>query len=174
MASVTEKHALRGLSACTLDPITDPRWAELLRVAPSASVFHHPAWLALVRDTYRYPMNAVCVQDRAGALVAGLPIATVRSRLTGTRLVSVPFSDLCGPLLCAAEHESALMAAIDAERRRASLRLEVHAELPGLPDGAPWERFYHHVVPLEGGIDEVRRRMSSKKRAGAARSSRQG
>jgi CelD/BcsL family acetyltransferase involved in cellulose biosynthesis len=157
-----------------VDPITDSRWSELVASAPDGGVFHDPRWLGLVRDTYRYPMHAVCLEDRAGQLVAGLPIATVSSRFTGTRLVSLPFSDLCPPLARDPGHHAALMAALDAERRQAGLPLEIHAPVPELPGGAPSERFYHHVVPLEGGLDAVLGRMASSKRRAAAKARKQG
>jgi CelD/BcsL family acetyltransferase involved in cellulose biosynthesis len=157
-----------------VDPIVDRRWAELVERAPDAGVFHHPLWLALLHDSYRYPMMAVCLQDAGGELVAGLPIATVRSRLTGTRLVSVPFSDTCRPILGVPDHEDELLAAVEAERQRVGLRLEVHADVPRLPGGCASERFYHHVVPLDGGPATVRKRMAQSKRTGASRARRQG
>lgn len=164
----------RRTRARVIDPVADRRWAELVARAPNAGVFHQPLWLALIRDCYRYPMTAVCLEDAAGGLVAGLPIATVRSRLTGTRLVSVPFSDVCGPVLGAPEHEAELLAALDAERERRGLKLEVHAELPRLPGSAASERFYQHVVPLEGGSEAVHKRVAQSKRRAAAKGRRHG
>jgi CelD/BcsL family acetyltransferase involved in cellulose biosynthesis len=140
---------------CVVDPVGDPRWSVLVERLPDAGIFHHPLWLALLRDCYRYPMTAVCVTGDDGELLAGLPIATVASRLTGTRLVSVPFSDVCGPIVGTREHEQELLAAVDRERRRLGLALEIHAEVASLPGGGPSDRFYHHVVPLDGGPDLV-------------------
>ena len=150
--------------------MADPRWAELVDGAPDACVFHHPLWLALLRDCYGYGMAAACLAGTDGKLVAGLPIATVRSRLTGTRLVSVPFSDVCGPITGADDERAIeLIAAVDAERRRLGLKLEIHAEVPSLPDGAPSDRFYHHVVSLDGGVEAVlRQQVKQPKRRGAS------
>lgn len=140
---------------CVLDPVTDQRWSRLVARAPNARVFHHPLWLALLHDRYRYPMSAVCVAGTDGELVAGLPIARVQSRLTGTRLVSLPFSDLCGPISTAPDHYERLLAATDSECRRLGLGLVIHDEIPALPGGAASERFVHHVVPLEAGSATV-------------------
>ena len=85
------------MTVAYLDPLADPRWAAFVRCAPEADVFHHPAWLSLLHEHYRYPMQALCVLEH-GEIVAGLPLARVESRLTGRRLVAVPFSDRCVPL----------------------------------------------------------------------------
>jgi CelD/BcsL family acetyltransferase involved in cellulose biosynthesis len=162
------------LGACGVDPLSDPRWAELVEWAPRASVFHHPLWLSLLSECYRYPIVAVCLQEPGGRLVAGLPIATVRSRLTGTRLVSVPFSDVCPPIVDSDAQERALLAAVDAERTRCALPLEVHAEVPSLPGGATSESFYRHLIPLEGGRDDVLRRVAQPKRRAASKADKLG
>src|SRR5205085_1046092 len=154
---------------CLLDPVVDPRWLHLIERSDESGIFHHPLWLGLLRRAYRYPMHAVCMRDDAGELVAGLPIATVRSRLTGERLVSVPFSDLCGPIARTEQSREELLAAVDAERRRLGLSLEVHAEVASLPGSGASERFYHHAVELGDGVEAVLRRVRQPKRRAAAR-----
>jgi CelD/BcsL family acetyltransferase involved in cellulose biosynthesis len=168
--SVSQHGRFLPVGSCVVDPVEDRRWSELVKRSPDASVFHHPLWLALLRDSYRYSMTAVCVAPAGGEFVAGLPIATVRSRLTGTRLVSVPFSDICGPIAGTGEQQRELLAAVDDERRRRGFGLEIHAEVPLLPGGAPSDRFYHHVVPLDGGVDVVLgKQVKQSKRRGASR-----
>ena len=174
-SSVGQRVAVSSLQRCALDPVRDVRWSELIERAPAASVFHHRRWLGLLGARYGYEMTAVCLAGQDGELVGGLPIAVVRSRLTGARLVSVPFSDVCGPITIKPEDETELLAAVDAERRRLGLPLEVHADVPSLPEGSATDRFFHHVVPLDGGVDEVlRTRVSASKRRGAARARRLG
>jgi hypothetical protein len=72
-----------------LDPLTDPRWEAFVTAASDALVFHHPAWLELVRDQYGYDLRAWALVE-GDRVVGGLPVARVRSRLTGTRLVAEP------------------------------------------------------------------------------------
>ena len=159
--------------ACVLDPVVDRRWARLVERAHNAVVFHHPLWLGLLQQRYRYPMRAVCLAGADGEALAGLPIATVKSRLTGTRLVSVPFSDVCGPIAADDDLVRELLLAVDDERRWLGLPLEVHADVDTLPGGCPSERFIHHVVPLDGGTDIILgKRVSPPKRRGAARARR--
>ena len=82
-----------------IDPLKDSRWDELLKSHPDASLFHSTAWLEALRRTYGYaPM--VCTTTGPGKpLENGIPFCRVESWLTGHRLVSLPFSDYCAPLV---------------------------------------------------------------------------
>jgi CelD/BcsL family acetyltransferase involved in cellulose biosynthesis len=161
-----------------LDPIADPRWAELVDRAPDATVFHHPAWLRLLRDTYRYELTACCVEDADGTLAAGLPIAAVASRLTGRRLVALPFSDLCPPLIApgaAPEAGHALAGALDTLRRRRGVALEVRGTGGALTGAPPGDRFHHHLLALEPDVAAVERRFAKPQAArGVRRAIREG
>jgi CelD/BcsL family acetyltransferase involved in cellulose biosynthesis len=144
-----------------LDPLADARWDGLIAHAPDATVFHHPAWLRLLRDTYRYELTACGVGDN-GALVAGLPIAEVSSRLTGRRLVALPFSDLCPPLVApgAPGAGPALTGALDAFRRERGVALEVRGTGGALAGAPPGDRFHHHLLALEPDVAAVERRFA--------------
>ncbi len=96
-------------------------------------------------------MQAWTVLD-GDEIVGGLPVARVDSRLTGRRLVALPFCDVCGPLFAADADPAvrpALLDAITAERRRAGVPLDVHEEIGGLSDASRSRRFLHHVVALD-------------------------
>lgn len=104
--------------ACeTVDPLRDERWQRLVHSSPEGRIFHHREWLALLHEQYRYPVHAHCVSD-AGEILAGLPLAYVRSALRGRRLVAVPFSDACAPLHAGSGHAGRGRA----DLRRADLR----------------------------------------------------
>lgn len=142
-----------------IDPIADPEWLALVESSPSAEVFHHPAWLALLRDQYGYGIEACCVGNGEG-IEAGIPVARVESRLTGRRLVAIPFSDVCAPALAADADAGALDAlgpALAAEARRTGLDLTVHGPLPGAPDAHVEGAFVRHLLPLAANVAEVER-----------------
>jgi CelD/BcsL family acetyltransferase involved in cellulose biosynthesis len=161
-----------------LDPLTDPRWGDLVEHAPGGSVFHHPAWLALLHATYRYEMLACCVGGGSDDLLAGLPVATVASRITGRRLVALPFSDLCPPLVdgrASAAAPAALAAALGELQRSRGMPLEVRGTGEVLEWAPPGERFHHHVLALERDVEAVRRRFAkSQVMRGVRRAQREG
>ena len=139
-----------------MDPLADPRWLELVRRAPGATIFHHPAWLRLLRDPYRYELSACVVGG------GGLPIAAV----TGRRLVALPFSDLCPPLGATPE----LVRALDDFRGDRPLEIRGNLE-----DAAPGERFHHHLLALEPDVEAVVRRFArSQTLRGVRRAQREG
>src|ERR1041385_1155794 len=140
-----------------LDPIEDRRWGEFVAGAPRASIFHHPSWLALLREQYGYRMLACCVIDPDGQVRAGLPLALVSSRLTGRRLVALPFSDVCTPL-SEDGAERRLDDVLDELRLSLGVELRVHGPLARI--GRPGAAYHHHLVRLEADVDAVRRRFT--------------
>ena len=145
-----------------LDPLNDPRWRALVDTASGPSVFAHPDWLALLGRRYRYGMSALCVTDN-GEIQLGLPLARVESRLTGKRLVAVPFTDTCPVVrrdgVNGAGSQLLAQALVD-ERRRTGLDIEVREELPGVPGGHVVPRFLTHRLALEADADAVLARTS--------------
>jgi hypothetical protein len=81
-----------------IDPNSDPRWQAFLASHPDARVFHTSGWLEALRRTYGYEPVVYTAAEPGQRLVNGIPFCRIRSRLTGQRLVSVPFSDHCQPL----------------------------------------------------------------------------
>jgi CelD/BcsL family acetyltransferase involved in cellulose biosynthesis len=162
MSAVTRSpFAAAVLTPVTVDPVRDPRWQRLIDRAPEASAFHHPAWLRLLQAQYRYPLTASCVAAPDGRLLAGLPIAAIGSRITGRRLVALPFSDICEPLVDPAappEASAALARALDAACRSHGVGLEVRGGGRVLADAAPGARFHHHRLALAGDVGAVVRR----------------
>lgn len=162
----------------TIHPLADPRWAELVAASDGALPFHHPAWLRLLHEQYGYELIACCAEAPNGDLTGGLPLARIDSRLTGSRLVALPFSDLCPPLEVAGAPggtAATVLDALEAERLRRGLEVEVRAALPASAGARPGARFLHHVVPLERDVDAVARRFSkSQVRRGIAKARREG
>ncbi len=82
-----------------LDPLVDSRWDELVARHPSASVFHQRGWLEALAHTYGYEPYVLTTTPAGEPLKNGIAVCRVSSWITGTRLVSLPFSDHCEPLL---------------------------------------------------------------------------
>lgn len=85
-----------------LDP-QDPRWFDFIQSREDAVIFHHPAWIKTLAQTYQYHPFILAACDDHGKILAGLPVMEVNSWLTGRRWVSLPFSDYCNPLALKSE-----------------------------------------------------------------------
>lgn len=82
-----------------VDPLTDLRYPELLQTHRAACVFHTLGWLEALRHTYGYQPVVFTMSAPKSHLTNGVVLCHVRSWLTGTRLVSLPFADHCELLL---------------------------------------------------------------------------
>jgi len=82
-----------------INPLLDKRWDELVARHPKASVFHQRGWLEGLARTYGYEPSVLTTAAPGEALKDGIALCRISSWVTGTRLVSLPFSDHCEPLL---------------------------------------------------------------------------
>src|SRR6478736_10413193 len=96
-----EKTAQRGgpsLSASLMNPLVDREWDDAISAHPDATIFHSTAWARVLVDTYGH-RPCYAQMSLNGNLLALIPIMEVKSVLTKTRGVCLPFSDYCAPLL---------------------------------------------------------------------------
>ena len=100
------------MSVYEIDPLRDPRWPQLLQSSVAASVFHTRGWLEALQRTYDYEPVAYTTSPPGADLANGWVFCRVRSWLTGNRLVSLPFSDHCDPLVQKLEHYEELSHAL--------------------------------------------------------------
>ena len=135
---------------------TDAEWLTFAKRHPQATAFHHPAWTSVLADAYGFEPGVFALRSIEGDVVAGLPFVRVRSRLTGSRLVALPFTDH-SPALCAPGWDIAMGEAIRSWAKEEG-PLEVHARLP-LEDGHWVSAGVRHVMPL-GDRETVWKRLS--------------
>jgi lipid II:glycine glycyltransferase (peptidoglycan interpeptide bridge formation enzyme) len=100
-----------------IEPLKDRRWDEFVQRHPRASVFHSSAWLGALSRTYGYKPIAYTTSPAGQKLESGMVLCRVESWLTGRRLVSLPFSDHCDPLVDTPEDLAAITAALERESR---------------------------------------------------------
>jgi CelD/BcsL family acetyltransferase involved in cellulose biosynthesis len=81
----------------TIVPHTDPLWEQLVNKRHS-DVFHSPAWLRVLVDTYGFDVRANVLVNDAGEAVAGLAYTHLRDPM-GDRVAALPFCDFSDPLV---------------------------------------------------------------------------
>jgi CelD/BcsL family acetyltransferase involved in cellulose biosynthesis len=77
--------------------IADPAVTALLNDDPRVGVFSSPPWFEVLADTYGFDIRASVIRH-GDAVVGVLPYCHLRD-IRGERIVSVPFSDFCDPLV---------------------------------------------------------------------------
>jgi FemAB-related protein (PEP-CTERM system-associated) len=103
--------------------------------AADSTFFHRHAWRDLLCAQLGFGDEYLCAL-RADRLVGLLPLVSVRSRLFGSSLTSLPFCSYAGPLAEDADAESALIDA--AVQRGISLQVQ-RVELRGLRAFRPFD-----------------------------------
>ncbi len=142
-----------------LDPLTDTRWSGFVESHPSASLFHSRGWLEALRRTYGFQPACLTTSPPESPLKNGLVFCRVRSWITGSRLVSLPFSDHCEPLV---DEPADLTHLLDGLRQRTVNGGYKYAELRSLSlpaaapsDFQPSRSFCFHSLDLRPGVGEV-------------------
>jgi Acetyltransferase (GNAT) domain len=147
-----------------LDPTHDRRWADLVDRHPRSSVFHTPDWLRALRRTYGYEPTVFTTSPPTGPLRNGLVFCRINSWLTGSRLVSLPFSDHCEPLYDSQEDLDFLIrylqSTVEQENWRYLEVRQVNGSQSIIPKDALLAATYRlHVLDLRPNLDEVLRRL---------------
>jgi CelD/BcsL family acetyltransferase involved in cellulose biosynthesis len=137
-----------GVEIELIDPREDAGWDREAFSHPEATLFHSGAWARVLAATYGHRPR-YCRFTRGGSLLALVPMMELRSPLSGRRGVSLPFTDLCEPLLFAEtgpEPLTGLLAGIARERGWK------YFELRGGPlrrqSATPAVAFYGHSLNL--------------------------
>lgn len=105
-----------------LDPLTDSRWKEFISSDGRSSVFHSTGWLKALQTTYGYEPVVFTGAASDRILTNAVVFCRVKSWLTGKRLVSLPFSDHCEPLVDNAAQLHALLAPAQLELREGRIK----------------------------------------------------
>ncbi len=81
-----------------INPLKLTDWDELIQTHPSTTFFHSSHWARVLHSTYGYKLLYFTVRDNSN-LTAIIPLMEIDSFLTGKRGVSLPFTDVCEPLI---------------------------------------------------------------------------
>jgi len=145
----------------TVDPLADDRWLELIARHPSASVFHTRGWLAALKANYGYGPVAFTTSAPSEPLSNALLFCNVMSWLTGSRLVSLPFSDNCEPLVETEQQFTTLCAFADSYRAERGWKyVEMRSANPALDFSScfrPATTYHLHRLDLRPSLDALRK-----------------
>lgn len=144
-----------------IDPTKDSRWDALVREHPNASIFHSVGWLQALKGTYGYDPVAFTTSPPTGDLKNGVVFCRVRSWLTGSRLVSLPFSDHCEPLCDSPEDLAFLIRYLQTALEHQNWKyLEIrslsHLSSISDADGSrPALHYFLHVLDIRRDLEQV-------------------
>jgi hypothetical protein len=142
-----------------IDPLADLRWTEFVQRHPKSSVFHTPSWLDALRLTYGYSPMVFTTSPPGADLTNGLLLCRVGTWFTRDRLVSLPFSDHCDPLV---DNPSELKSILDNLcnnlRNKRWQYIELRPLTWSFPDSGSFrsgKKFYLHTLDLSPSLEEL-------------------
>lgn len=155
---------MRGLflAVYTLNPLHDSRWNDFIEEHPRASVFHTPGWLQALHRTYGYEPVVYTTSSPGERLRNGIPFCLIRSWLTGDRIVSLPFTDHCEPLVDGLEDGKEILDSLQRTLGTEKLKyLELRPRHASPLTEATMQRntlFCLHELDLAAPLDEIFKR----------------
>ena len=150
------------MNVMNVNPLSDTRWQELVNQHQS-SVFHSPAWIRVLTETYGFDTQALIALNGTGEPQAGIAYCRV-DEVVDPRIVSLPFSDFCDPLVHSMNEWHCLTNKMLAEECLIKLRT-LHSQLPlvderfALVNRAKW-----HSVDLRPDLDIIWNTLNSSAR----------
>jgi len=94
-----------------LEPESYEDWDEFVLSHNLGNIYDTTLWKEVLEETFQHitAKNLVLTRKDTGQIKAALPLYQVKSWLTGSRLVSVPFGTLCDPLVSSNEESRMLL-----------------------------------------------------------------
>jgi hypothetical protein len=146
-----------------LNPLLDRRWDDLIACHPKSSAFHRRSWLQALACTYGYEPLVLTSSPAGTPLKNGVVLCRVSSWITGNRLVSLPFSDHCEPLLDGLDESEEFANWLRAEcDRRHQRYVEVRPLLGDENAGfglQPYRSYWFHELDLRPNLEQIYRRL---------------
>src|ERR1700733_4321760 len=150
------------MTLCFTNPLTDPRWNDLVSRHDRASAFHQRGWLEALSRTYGYDALALTTAADGKAMQDALVFCRVSSWITGTRLVSLPFADHCEPLVHDQPELAEFLNRLQSERTPQKWRyIEIRplSQMAEQSDMQPSRSYCFHELDLSPSLDDIFRGM---------------
>ncbi|HKV64643.1 MAG TPA: GNAT family N-acetyltransferase [Candidatus Acidoferrum sp.] len=155
-----------------VDPRSDLLWRKLVEEA-SSGVFHSPDWIQVLTDTYGWEAHAYVILDDRGEPCAGIPFCRITDML-GERIVALPFSDYCDPIVNDANAWRNLVDQLLPEHLPITVRC-LHNDLPLADERfALFKQAKWHGLDLQGESDVIWKGMHDSTQRAIRKSQREG
>ncbi len=143
------------------DPSTHPGWDTFVSSHREGSIYHSSRWNEVLRKTYGYDPRYFILEDSFHTVKAGIPLMVVRTSFGRKKLVCLPFTPYCNPLVEKHENLNLLLRKIleyQKKIRASSLEIRTKQEISGhktvplIKD----EYFMTHILCLDTDLQKIR------------------
>jgi len=156
-----------GISVKVIDPSVDQRWDNFIINNPQSSIYHHSVWKEIVQSSFDFQPMYFVLEDTFGNICGGMPVFLIKSCLTGTRFVSLSFSDHCDVLLRDNKDLKLIINAVielSKSVRASSIEVRTKNRSVNFEDfGFNMSACYkNHILPLDKPLDLIRQKIQGK------------
>ena len=145
------------------NPSDDLRWDEYVKNHSLGSIFHHSAWKEVIEKTFSHVRPMYCVVENPKKNILGcVPLFFVKSWLTGGRLVSLPFSLFCDPLVDSMDVFDVLVEGILDKQKELNasfieMRTRTNGKYFGNTDFKAFSGFKNHTLSLQPDLETMKK-----------------
>lgn len=162
-----------GARVVEIDPLDDPRWSDLERGTPFGSIFTSSKWLRVLQRAYDFPIRCTAIENASGGLTGGVAHVSI-SDVRGKRLVSLPFSDYCDPLVADSTAWRRLADALVQRNIPLTFRCLHNEAVLSDPSFTQFKDAKWHSVDLTRSLDEIWDSVETSSRRAIRRAQKQG
>lgn len=138
-----------------LEP-SDERWLKMINSNSESQIFHHPAWMTIIADFYRYRPFIVAKLDASDNVLAGIPMMEVEDILMRKRWISLPFSDYCNPLFQDKRSlELLINDLVEISNKNHMMKIMLRWEYPENNALIPYENYYNYLIKIDEDVDKA-------------------
>lgn len=163
-----------GTCCKILNPLHIEAWDDLVMRHPEATFFHTQCWAKVLSETYGYqPMYLSVFSDDELRFL--LPLMEIKSVITGTRGVSLPFTDYVQPLTASQEDTHWIWKELIQHAKKSGWQyIDLRGDIGGQTPETVFESFYQHDIRLEDDYDQMFSRFSTNHKRNIKKAIREG
>jgi serine/alanine adding enzyme len=125
------------------------QWDDFVAHHPEGTAFHLTGWIKTIHETYGVKPLLYVLQNGDGEICGAAPFIMITSPITGTRIVSLPFSDHSGPICNDGTQEKELLEGIIARYRDRVKYIEIRSPLHDTCGLTCRDYYKRHVLTLD-------------------------
>lgn len=138
------------------------KWDAFVKAHPKGSPFHLSNWIRIIKETYSFIPLLYIDKNQAGDVCGIFPFFLIKDHFTGPRIVSLPFSDYCGPLFKDENHEKEILSEIIKKNGHHVKYIEIRDHVVHDSSVICYNYFKRHILNLDLDLSNVRKMLAKR------------
>jgi len=139
------------------DDIEIRLWDTFVESHPNGTPYHLSCWLKTIHQTYSFKPLLYVKKNAFGEIKSVLPCFSIKSLFTGSRVVSLPFSDYGGPLFNEHFGEKDVLREITKTHGRSVKYIEIRNSLDEDCSFTCYNCYKRHILNLQSDLPTIKK-----------------